>query len=115
PGGFGAGGKDDVFGSELPAVDVDVAGAGQAGGALDDRGALLAVAVGLGGIVQVADHVVAVVAYLRPVEGGPLETGGVGGFRACLGGAEQGLGGDAGPVGALSADQFLFDDGDAPV
>jgi hypothetical protein len=61
-------------------------------------------------VIEVADHVVAVLGHLAP---GLLGGGGTGGalrLEANLGRAQQGLGRDAGPVSALAADQLALDE-----
>ncbi len=102
-----------MVGGDLLAGDLDaprVAG-DQPGGALDDGGALLLVAGDLRGVVEVADHVVAVVTQRGPVQLRGGQAGGITGLGAGLNRAQQGLGGDARPVGALPADQLPLDQG----
>jgi len=98
---------------QLPA-GLHPAGPGDPGGALDDRGPGLLPALDLGGVVEVADHVVVVVAQPRPVNVGGGHPGGPAGLAPDLRGAQQRLGRDARPVGALPADQLPLDDRDPP-
>ena len=93
---------------EFPA-DLDLAGTGQPGGALDHGGAVLLVVLDLGGVVEMADHVVVVVAQVRPVQCRGRHAGGPGRLGARLRAAQQRLGRDARPVGALTADQLPLD------
>jgi len=99
-----------VVGQQRLPVDLDAAGPGQPAGAFDDGGAVALVAGDLLGIIEVADHEVAVVADRRPRQVGPVQAEGAVGLAARLGWAQQRLGGDAGPVGALAADQLAFHD-----
>lgn len=108
--GLRTGSDDDVVGFEDVVADRYPAGAGQAGVALHHDRALLLVAVDLGRVVEMADHVVPVVPQARPVDRRRLDAGDPAGRGTGLGGAQQGLGGDAGPVGALPADQLALYD-----
>jgi hypothetical protein len=99
----GAGGNDDVGGGQPAPVDADPARAVHPAGAADDQRAVAFEALGLGGVVEVAGHPVAVGGNLGPGERGGGDPGGAGGLGLGLGWAQQGLGGHAGPVGALAA------------
>src|SRR5260370_991253 len=69
----------------------------------------LLVAADLGGVVEVADHVVPVVPQPRPLQGRGGHPGSPAGFRPGLRAAQQRFGRDARPVGALAADQLPLD------
>ena len=62
--------------------------------------------LGLGGVIVVGDHVVAVARDLVPVQRRAVEAGDVPGLAPRLDRAQQGLGGDAGPERALAADEL---------
>ncbi len=105
-----AGGDDDPLRFQCPAVDIDTAGAGDPRFASNDGHSLPLVAGDLAAVVEVADHVVAVLGDLRPLDlrlGDACCSAGVeAGFRR----PQQRLGGDAGPIGALAADQLALDE-----
>jgi hypothetical protein len=105
----GPGGDHDVIGLEEFPARLDLAGTGDPGGALDHGGALFLVAADLGGVIEMADHVVVVVPQLRPVQRGGGHPRGPGRLRPRLRGAQQRLGRDARPVSALAADQLPLD------
>lgn len=65
---------------EFPAR-LDPAGTGDPRGALDHGGPPLLVAADLGGVVEVANHVVVVVPQFRPVQGRGGHAGGPGRLR----------------------------------
>jgi len=98
-----------VFGLERPPVDLHSTRTCQTGGALDDGGAGLLVSADLLGVVEVADHVVAVVTERRPFEVGRGQARHPAGLRPGFGRAQQGLGRDARPIGAFAADQLALD------
>jgi len=102
-----------VLGIQGAAVDVDGAWSRELGAALDDGDTHLGVALDLGAVVKVANHVVAVVPQLRPVQAGGGHALGPGRFGVSFGRPKQGLGRDAGPVAALAADQLSLDDSEA--
>src|SRR5919108_743317 len=108
--GVAAGRDHDAVGLEQLAVNLDAPGTGDARLGLEDPDAVALVAGDLVAVVEVADHVVAVLGHLAP---GLLRGGGAGGAvgpgthpRR----AEQRLGRDAGPVGALAAHQLTLDE-----
>ena len=70
---------------------------------------LLAILGDLLGVVEAADHVVAVGDQLLPAPLGNARARRALGLREDLGGPQQGLGGDARPVRALAADQLALD------
>ena len=84
---------------------VTVRGAGERGAALDDGDALVSVAGHLGGVVEVTDQVVALIAQIGPVQVRGRNTLGAVRLGAGLRRPQQRLGWDAGPVGAFTADQ----------
>ena len=71
-GGIRAGGDDDVVARELPAGHLEATRCEQSGFSFEDEGALFRVAADLPGVIEVAGHVVAVVAGLCPVEAGSV-------------------------------------------
>jgi len=83
-------------------------------GALDDGGAGLLVAADLRTVVEVADHVIPVVPQTRPLQRRSAQARDPAGGGPGLGAAQQRLGRDARPVGALAADQLTFNDRDPP-
>ncbi len=105
-------GDEDVVRAQLSPVDGDAVWPGERGVAFDDRDALSGVALHLGGVIEVADHVVAVVAQIGPVQLRGGDALGAFGFGADFWRSQQRLGRDARPVGAFSADQLGFDYGD---
>jgi hypothetical protein len=94
--------------------DLDTTRRRDPGGCLVDRDALAVVAVDLLGVVAVADHEVAVGGGLRPVQRRLAGAGRTPRLRPHLDGAQQRLGGDARPVGALSADELALAQRHAP-
>jgi len=109
---LGSGGDHHVLCFQLLPGCLDPAGPGEPGGALDDRGAGLLVVLDLGGVIEVPDHVVVVIAQNRPVEDGGSHPGGPAGLGPRLRAAQQRLGRDARPVGAFAADQLPLDERD---
>ena len=107
----GAVGEDDVVGRVLDAVDLDHPGPGEAPAAADQIDLVVGQPSLLSGVGVVGDHEVA------PGERGlDIDLGAGGGIARRvdrLAGAQQRLRGDAGPVGALPADELTLDDGDA--
>ena len=107
---------DDVVGAQLDARDVDAAGTGERRAAAVQVDALVLQPARGARVGVVGDHEVAPGQRGGDVDGPAVEglprARGVpcGGDR--LARAQQGLGGDAGPVGALAAHQLAFDDGD---
>jgi hypothetical protein len=65
---FASGGDEDVVCADIAIGDGDSARAGERGAALDDGDALVLVAGHLGGVVEVTDQVVAVIAQIGPVQ-----------------------------------------------
>ncbi len=103
-------GRDDhVLGLQGLAVHLDLARAGDPAFALEDRGALLLVALHLPRVVEVADHLVAVVEDFLDLQGGGARPEGPPRLVPGLGRSDQGLRGDARPVGALAPDELPLD------
>jgi hypothetical protein len=105
-----AGGDNDPVALELGPVHLHATKSGEARLGFVDGHPVALVAFDLVAVVEVADHVVAVLGHLAPRLLGRGGAGGALRLEANLGRAQQRPGRDAGPVGALAADQLALDE-----
>ena len=114
--GDGAGGDEQRVVREFPLAHGDEAGLGDDAGPADELGALLRHPLGLAGVVLLGD-LVAPPEDLRRVDGADRlgRPRGEARARDDLERPQQDLRGDAGPVGALAADELVLDDRDLGV
>ena len=103
--------QDDVFGGVAHAIDLDHARPGEPAGAAQQLDAFARQPALLAGVGVVRDHEVTPGKHGVDVDLGARRCAAGGMHR--LARAQQRLGRDARPVGALAADQLALDDGDA--
>lgn len=108
-----AGGNHDPLGLQNGSCDLDFAGAGEPRLPAKDLDPLVAVAGLLLGVVEIANHEIAVLGHLWPVRARFGHTRHTSRLRLRLSGAQQRLRRDARPVGALSTDQLTLAERDA--
>ena len=110
---IGPGGDHDVLGAVGAAVDRDLPRPRDGAGAADDRDALVVVPAALRRVVVVGDHVVAPVERGAGADAALHRLGGAGRLARVLerlARAQQRLGGHAGPVVALAAEELALHD-----